>query len=79
MSNDVLAFLDLSYISAKMSQKIDNFFVVNYVLKDMNIFVEKKTNVGLFNLRDPLNMRVFVFCSSKLTPKVLLQSFKIFV
>lgn len=79
MSNDVFAFLDLSYISAKMSRKADNTFIISYILKDMNLFVEKKTNVGLFNLRDPLNMKLFIFSSSDLSPKILLQSFKIYI
>jgi len=78
-SNDVFSFMDLSYVSAKFSKKKNNLYLFSYTIKDMNIFVEKKTNVGLFNLKDPLDLRVFVFSADNLSPNLLLQSFKIFL
>ena len=76
-SNDVLAFLDLSYITVRSFKKDLNLHVYSYTIKDMNLFVEKKTNIGLFNLKDPLNLKIFVFCSDILSTGFLLQSFKI--
>lgn len=77
LSNDVFALVSSSYVSNKLVMKSSVGFIVYYVLRDMNIFVEKKTNVGLFNLKDPLNIHIFVFSTNKLGPKYMLQSFKL--
>jgi len=76
-SNDVLSLLDTSYLSFSITQKNKHFFVANYVLKDMNLFTEKKTNVGLFNLQDVLVMKINIIAISITSIKCLLQSFKI--
>jgi len=51
---------------------------INIVLWDVNIFTEKKTNVGLFNLVDPLHFSIAINWSKnyKVT-KIIMTSLKI--
>jgi len=79
LSNDVFTFLDSLYIDTKVTEVTRSLIVVLLKIKDMNVFVEKKTNVGLFYLKDPLNIQLFFFGTKALSTKFLLQCFKIFL
>lgn len=77
-SNDVFALLDKSYLSTMYYRKRKSHQIL-YILKDMNLFIEKKTNIGLFNLKNSLNIS-FVFASNnKAGASLLLQTFKIYL
>lgn len=76
-ANDVFSLLDRSYLTMSMRQMHFNNFILIYCLKDMNLFVEKKTNVGLFYLRDPLNMQLFLTTPPNINVNILMQCFKI--
>jgi len=78
-SNDILSFIDPLYIGVKHFEKANRLYCICYLIKDMNLFVEKKTNIGLFHLKDPLNIQLFFFGDTSLSVKNLLQSFKIFL
>jgi hypothetical protein len=49
--NDILPFCNKRYMRVKFKNSI------NFKILDMNIFLEKKTHVGFFNLKEPLNMK----------------------
>lgn len=53
--NDLLPVIDKSYI--QMGFSILNFFYL--VIKDLNVFSEKKTNLGLFYLKNSLDINCF--------------------
>jgi len=56
--NDVLYKIDKSYISYGLFNKSLNIFYI--LLKDLNIFSEKKTNLGLFNLKSVFNSHIYL-------------------
>lgn len=56
--NDVLSIIDNDYFYFNL-KKINNI-ICSITIKDMNIFSEKKTNLGLFNLKDNLKLRFFL-------------------
>ena len=60
--NDIFPVLDADYYSVNLIK--GNLISYHFLLKDMNIFSEKKTNLGLFNLKDDLNFK-FSFNSLK--------------
>jgi hypothetical protein len=70
--NDILPFCNKRYIIINFKNSI------NFKILDMNIFLEKKTHVGFFNLKEPLNMR-FLSYGSKIEKRNLyyLLKFKI--
>lgn len=78
-SNDVLPFLDLGYLSSNYFKQNLNIHVFTFLIKDMNIFVEKKTNIGLFNLKDALHFQIKFLSSEKMIANMLLQNFKIYL
>lgn len=55
--NDILPFCNKRYIIINLKNYI------TYKILDMNIFLEKKTHVGFFNLKDPLNMKFYSYGS----------------
>jgi hypothetical protein len=54
------------------------FDSVSFSFFDLNLFLEKKTNVGLFSLRDCLNFRFIFSCSDFVVRDLLLHLFKTF-
>jgi hypothetical protein len=57
MINDILFFLEPIYIHAGIFSKNMNIFYIS--ISDLNIFSEKKTNLGLFYLKQTLNLHLF--------------------
>jgi hypothetical protein len=55
--NDILPFCNRRYIKIKKKNSI------NFKILDMNIFLEKKTHVGFFNLKESLNMKFLCYGS----------------
>jgi hypothetical protein len=55
--NDILPFCNKRYII--FNSKND----ISFKILDMNIFLEKKTHVGFFNLKESLNMKFFCYGS----------------
>lgn len=45
----------------------------------MNIFIEKKTNIGFYNLKDPLGLSLFLYTFCYFSSKLLLCLFKFFL
>ena len=56
-TNNILKNIDSSFINKGfLSKKLNIFF---FIIKDMNIFSEIKTNLGLFNLKKSLNINIY--------------------
>lgn len=75
--NDVLYLVDKSFLSSGIFSKDLNILYVN--LRDLNLFSEKKTNLGLFNLNSELNILFKLGGGDHKTSKVLLKNFKLFM
>ena len=73
--NDVLPFVDRDFLEVKLLRK----YKVIFRLRDMNFFSEKKTNLGLFNLKDFLNLHFFMSKSGFSLAKLYFNNLKIFV
>jgi hypothetical protein len=43
----------------------------------MNIFIEKKTNIGFYNLKDPMGLTIFLKNSSFFSSFLLLRMLKL--
>lgn len=56
------------------SNKLNILYIV---LKDLTIFSEKKTNMGLFNLEDSLNLHLYFSGGDISSSKLLLKNYKI--
>jgi hypothetical protein len=48
-----------------------------FIIKDVNIFSEIKTNLGLFNLKDALSLRLFINGGDATSGIILLKNLKI--
>lgn len=72
--NDFFFKVDSNLLKKGVYCSNKNIFFL--VLKDMNIFSEKKTNLGLFNLHSDLNIHIFVKGGSFFINKNLLKNFK---
>jgi len=57
-----------------LNKKLNILFIV---LKDLTLFSEKKTNIGLFNLENFLNLHLYFSGGDINTSKILLKNFKI--
>ena len=55
--NDLLPRIDRSYLNFGIFSKDSKIFYL--VIKDLNVFSEKKTNLGLFFLENNLNFHIF--------------------
>lgn len=74
--NDVVPVLDKGLlISFLFSTELKAY---GLVVKDMSIFNEKKTNIGLFNLEHNLNMRIFFTGIDIESTSIFLNSLKMF-
>ena len=74
--NDVIPVTDKNYISCGLfSNKLQIYYLV---FKDLNIFSEKKTNLGLFMLKNKLNFKMFCTGKDLLSNKILLRNMKIY-
>jgi hypothetical protein len=73
--NDYLSILDKVYFkSGVYSLKLNILYIV---LKDLTIFSEKKTNMGLYNLEDSLNLHMYFSGGDIKISKIFLKNLKI--
>ena len=73
--NDFLSILDKVYFKYGVySMKLNILYIV---LKDLTIFSEKKTNMGLFNLEDSLNLHIYFSGGDINSSKLILRNMKI--
>jgi hypothetical protein len=47
------------------------------ILRDLTVFSDKKTNLGLFNLKNSLSLRLFINGGDVSSSKLLLKNLKI--
>lgn len=45
----------------------------------MNIFIEKKTNIGFYNLKDPLGLHLYLYTLSFFSSVLLLSMLNLFL
>lgn len=73
--NDFLSVLDKVYFKYGVySTKLNLLYIV---LNDLTIFSEKKTNMGLFNLEDSLNLHIYFSGGDIKSSKLILKNMKI--
>jgi hypothetical protein len=73
--NDFLSMIDKIYFKYGIfSMKLNILYIV---LKDLTIFSEKKTNMGLFNLEDSLNLHLYFSGGDVNSSKLILNNSKI--
>jgi len=75
--NDIIPVLNKGYLSWFLFSKKLNIY--SFVIKDMSIFNEIKTNVGLFNLKHNLNFKLFFTGIDFKSSIFLINSLKIFL
>lgn len=69
--NDFIPATDKNYLSNGIfSDKLTIFYPI---LKDLNVFSERKTNLGLFVLKNNLNLKLFCTGVGILSNKILLR------
>lgn len=73
--NDFLSLIDKIYFKFGIFSKKLNILYI--VLKDLTIFSEKKTNMGLFNLENSLNLHLYFSGGNINSSKLLLKNFKL--
>lgn len=62
--NDILPYVAKSYLRGFFSNYLSFYLFTLYVM-DVNIFSEKKTNLGLFSLEDPLIFTFYLKCNTR--------------
>lgn len=73
--NDVIPLLGQEHIYySKISKNYNNF---RFEILDMNIFLDKKNNIGLFFLKFPLSISIFILHSNFLRIKMIKNLFSI--
>lgn len=73
---DILPILDVDYYSINLIKS--KLISYHFLIKDMNIFSEKKTNLGLFNLKDNLNFDLFFNSLNKDSVKLFFCNIKLY-
>jgi hypothetical protein len=73
--NDFLSMIDKIYFKYGIfSNKLNILYIV---LKDLTIFSEKKTNMGLFNLENSLNLHLYFSGGDINSSKLIMKNCKI--
>jgi hypothetical protein len=68
-------FLDKNYIfTGIFSYKLNILYLI---IKNLHIFSDKKTNLGLFNLYNPLSLHIFFKGGNINSSKIILKNLKI--
>lgn len=73
--NDILPRVDKPYLNYGIFSRTPSIFYI--VIKDLNVFCEKKTNLGLFFLESTLNFQLFCKGIDLYGTKLLLRNLKI--
>lgn len=74
--NDLLGCTSRDYFSYKVFSSSGRYFL--FIFKDMNVFLERKNNLGFYFLKDFLNLSLILKGSDFVSNYLLLQSFKFF-
>lgn len=74
--NDLLSFSNKSFLQNSLPSLHSNVFYFKFL--DLNIFLEKKTNVGLYNLKNSLNYKFTFVCLDLYSNLFFLDFFKIY-
>lgn len=72
---DILPIIDHDYLVINFKKL--NYFICSISIKDMNIFSEKKTNLGLFNLKDNFNLKFFFVGLDFISVKLYFNNMKL--
>ncbi len=72
---DIIPSLDYNYYKIKLYK--GKLIIVRILILDMNIFTEKKTSVGLLNIKHDLNFKFLISSSNLLFSQLFLSSLKI--
>lgn len=72
--NDILSLSSDNYFYSIMPVN-SNFFI--FFFNDLNVFVEKKTNIGFYNVKDPLGFKIFFSSPFFFSCNLFLQCLKI--
>jgi len=73
--NNILLKIDKTlYKNGYYSKNLNIYY---YIIKDMNLFSEIKTNLGLFNLKSNLNINIFLLGIDNNETILLLNCLKI--
>lgn len=75
--NEIVPTLSKGLLSSFLFSS--NLKIYSLIIKDMSIFNEKKTNIGLFHLKHNLNIKIFFTGIDIKSAKFLLNSLKIFL
>ncbi len=62
--NDILPYLPKAFIKSFFFNYL-KFYLFSMYIMDVNIFSEKKTNLGLFSLEDPLIFTFYLKCNTR--------------
>lgn len=73
--NDLIFKMERSYISFGILSSEPKIFYI--IIKDLNIFSEKKTNLGLFSLKNNLDLKLFCTGYDLIASKILLRNMKL--
>ena len=73
--NDVLAVTDKQFFKFNFYLGSISFFLFSFY--DMSIFIEKKTNIGFYNLKDPIYYKLFFTGTDVIASFLLVKCLKI--
>jgi len=73
--NDLLFLTNINFFTWFFNPTKHNVFILRFF--DMNLFLEKKTNAGLYSLVNNLNYKFFFECSDYDSSELLLILFKV--
>ncbi len=76
--NDIISCLEITYfnIGAYIFKNINICYIL---FRDLTIFSEFKTNLGLFFLHESLNLQIFCTGCDLLSSRILLRNLKLYL
>ncbi len=72
--NDIFFFSEAGYIKKGLFSTNLKIYYIKFL--NLTIFTEKKTNLGLFFLKEPLNLHIFYLGCDSLHFNLVLTQFK---
>lgn len=76
LSNDIFFLLDKDSIFINRNFFFNNYNNLFLSIKDLSIFSEIKTNIGLFDLKSPLNIKFIFSGFDSISNKILFNNLK---
>jgi len=77
LSNDILSFIDSKYIFVNKNYFYKKYDYLFMNISDVSLFSELKTNIGLFDLKLPLNFKYFFNSNNSKNDLFLMKQFKL--